>query len=254
MRSASIEVREWVIRPVLSLVTIERTWTRVTSGASGARVYRSPDGRRHAKLVSPERVLDLAGERDRVEWLDPTGIPGPAVLDWQTTNTGACLVTSTVEGVTADQVSPGQLRQAWPSIVSATRALHALPPETCPFTRSLTEMWALAEDVVARDAVITAFLPVEQPLLARDHSRPTLADDRTGPRPPAVLPAPGPTHLGVGLPALLDPLGGGGLGQRARPRPLRRHGGGPAPRRDLEQLRHSTVSVLSATVLVSASA
>lgn len=129
-------------------------WTPVTSGESGATVFRSADGSRYAKCGP-----DLAAERDRVAWLSATGIPGPRVLDWAD---DACLVTSAVHGVPADAVSAEALWQAWPSITDAVRALHALPARDCPFSRDLRQMFALAQDVVARNAVNPEFLPVDQ--------------------------------------------------------------------------------------------
>jgi streptomycin 3"-kinase len=138
------------------------TWTRVTSGESGAAVFRSPDGRQYAKSVPPEHESELAGERDRVAWLATTGIPGPTVLDWHAGGDGAYLVTSTVDGIPADQVPAAMLRGAWPAITEQVRALHALPIGDCPFSRDLAQMWAIAADVVARGAVNTGFLPVEQ--------------------------------------------------------------------------------------------
>lgn len=134
-------------------------WTRVTTGESGARVFRSADGRRYAKHAPVDL---LAQERDRVAWLGTTGVPGPTLLDWQVGEDGAWLVTSTVHGVPADSVPADALRRAWPSIAEAVRALHALPPDGCPFSRDLAEMFAMAEDVVARGAVTPEFLPVEQ--------------------------------------------------------------------------------------------
>lgn len=133
-------------------------WTTVTSGESGAHVFRGAG--RYAKCVLAEQRDVLAQERDRVDWLSRTGIPGPTVLDWHDGDDGACLVTSAVEGVPADRVPAEELRRAWPSITEAVRDLHAL--RECPFSRDLAQMFALAEDVVARGAVNDEFLPVEQ--------------------------------------------------------------------------------------------
>jgi streptomycin 3"-kinase len=40
--------------------------------------------------------------------------------------------------------------------------LHALPAQDCPYTRDLGQMFAIAQDVVARGAVNPDFLPIEQ--------------------------------------------------------------------------------------------
>jgi streptomycin 3"-kinase len=129
-------------------------WTPVTRGESGARVYHSGD--RYAKCVPSEQAAALAAERDRIAWLATTGIPGPEVLEWHDT----CLVTSAVRGVPADRLPADGLWRAWPAITEAVRALHALPG--CRFSRDLRRMFAVARDVVARGAVRTEFLPVEQ--------------------------------------------------------------------------------------------
>ncbi|WP_066365499.1 aminoglycoside 3'-phosphotransferase [Herbidospora mongoliensis] len=132
-------------------------WTPVNHGESGAAVFRSADGARYAKSGP---AAELAAERDRIDWLATQGFPGQRTLDWQITDDGARLVTSAVEGVPADQMSRAQLEQAWPSIAGAVRRLHDLPG--CPFSRDLGQMFALATDVVARDAVTPDFLPEDQ--------------------------------------------------------------------------------------------
>lgn len=137
-------------------------WEPVTSGESGAGVFRAADGSRYAKCVLDGQRDLLARERDRVDWLSASGVPAPSVLDWIADDAGACLVTSAVRGVPADTVPAAELRRAWPSIAAAVRGLHALPADDCPFSRDLGRMYAVAEDVVARGAVNPEFLPVEQ--------------------------------------------------------------------------------------------
>lgn len=135
-------------------------WEPVTNGESGADVFRSADGSRFAKCVAAQDIEVLADERDRTEWLSSTDIPCPSVLDWQSSDAGACLVTSAVVGVAADAMSAETLALAWDSITDAVRNLHEL--WECPFDRDLARMFALAENVVARGAVNPEFLPEEQ--------------------------------------------------------------------------------------------
>lgn len=132
-------------------------WEPVTGGESGDPVFRSADGSRYAKRGPADL---LVRERDRIQWLSASGIPGPTVLDWQVDGDRALLVTSAVRGVTADAVTDEELLLAWPSITDAVLALHELP--ACPFSRDLARMFALAQDVVGRGAVNPEFLPVEQ--------------------------------------------------------------------------------------------
>ncbi|WP_190189178.1 APH(3'') family aminoglycoside O-phosphotransferase [Streptomyces minutiscleroticus] len=137
-------------------------WLPVTTGESGAAVFRSADGTRYAKCVAAADAAGLEAERDRAAWLDEQGVPGPRVLDWHSGDAGACLVTGAVRGVPADRVSAADLRAAWEGIADAVRRLHEVPVSRCPFRRDLDGMLALARDVVARDAVNPEFLPVEQ--------------------------------------------------------------------------------------------
>ncbi|WP_162294297.1 APH(3'') family aminoglycoside O-phosphotransferase [Mycobacteroides abscessus] len=132
-------------------------WEPIVTGESGACVYRSPDGSRYAKKGG----ADLAGERDRIEWLSAQRIPGPSVLEWATTSDGPLLITSAVPGVPADQLDSEDLGRAWSAIAAAVRDLHALPTAGCPFSRGLAAMATLARDVVARDAVNPDFLTDE---------------------------------------------------------------------------------------------
>ncbi|MGW4898139.1 APH(3'') family aminoglycoside O-phosphotransferase [Kitasatospora sp. NPDC004240] len=155
-----------VVSPVL--LGVGGDWLPVTTGESGAFVFRSADAGRYAKCVPVADAADLAAERDRIVWLSAQAVPGPAVLEWFDTDAGACLVTSAVHGVPADQVSAEDLRGSWDRIADAVRRLHEVPVSQCPFHRGLDTMVTLARDVVARDAVNPQFLPVEQ-----QHTPPT---------------------------------------------------------------------------------
>ncbi|MFD8377114.1 APH(3'') family aminoglycoside O-phosphotransferase [Streptomyces sp. NPDC059679] len=150
-----------VVSPVL-LGVGGGDWLPVTAGESGASVFRSADTTRYAKCVPVADAADLEAERDRIAWLSGQSVPGPRVLDWYSGDAGACLVTSAVSGIPADQVSAGDLRVSWGRIADAVRRLHELPVSECPFRRGLDAMVAVASDVVARDAVNPEFLPVEQ--------------------------------------------------------------------------------------------
>jgi streptomycin 3"-kinase len=136
-------------------------WEPVTTGQSGAAVFRSADRSRYLKHVAVEQQTVLERERDRIEWARAYGVPTAKVLDWSTSADGAWLLTSAVVGVPADRLSPASLWEAWPSIVDTVRRLHALPADECPFTHDLRDMFVIAEDVVSRGAVNPQFLPAE---------------------------------------------------------------------------------------------
>lgn len=136
-------------------------WTPVTTGESGATVLHDRRRGRYAKLVPVDRISELGDERDRIDWLESTGLPGPSVLDWRVTDVSACLVTRAVPGVPADRLSPTELRRCWPAVADAVRALHDVPPATCPFDRGIAAMMERARRVVAAGRVETDFLPEE---------------------------------------------------------------------------------------------
>nr|WP_260273337.1 phosphotransferase [Propionibacterium freudenreichii] len=154
--------------PLTGLLSDCSVWARVTEGESGAIVLRHVSGERFARVVSVADAHTLEGERDRIEWLSTTGIPGPSVLDWRITEHGACLITSAVAGVPADRLDPAHLAQAWPSIIDTLIRLHSIRACTCPFGRTLDEMMALARATVAENRVHHEFLPqylIEAPTL-----------------------------------------------------------------------------------------
>lgn len=129
------------VSPVL-LGVDDSGWVPVTAGESGATVFRSADATRYAKCVPAADAADLKAERDRVAWLSGQGVPGPRVLDWQSGDADACLVTGAVSGVPADQVPAEDLRVAWERIADAVRRLHGTPVSRCPFRRGLDAMVA----------------------------------------------------------------------------------------------------------------
>lgn len=137
-------------------------WNPVPTGESRAQVFRSDDGALVAKHVDPSGVDDLRAERLRIAWLAGTGIPGPSVVDWSTSEAGAGLVMTAVQGVPASELGSGALLRAWPGLVGMLRRLHELPPADCPFERTLATMYRIAQDVVRRDAVAPDFLAEDQ--------------------------------------------------------------------------------------------
>ncbi len=133
---------------------------RSSGGESGDYVYRRRDRRAYAKVAVIERSAELAGERDRLLWLRDKGILTPDVIDWRTTDDGACLTISAIEGIPAVDLPAADLIEAWPSMSRQLGALHALDAGQCPFDRGLAPMFARAADVVARDAGNRDFLSV----------------------------------------------------------------------------------------------
>jgi streptomycin 3"-kinase len=136
-------------------------WELVDVGESDTAVYRR--GGVFAKCCGVSVVAELRDERDRVEWLAGTGLPGASVVDWTESGDGACLVTTTVPGVPGDSLPSSDYLHAAEGLGRVLRDLHSLTD--CPFERPLASVVALAEDVVRRGAVNPAFLTDEWRLL-----------------------------------------------------------------------------------------
>lgn len=146
-------------RSLPGLLPEESVWTPVKGGESDATVLHDATRSRYAKVVDRAHVDALAAERDRIEWLSGTGIPGPRVLDWRTSEHGAALITSAVAGISADRLDSAQLTASWPSITDTLFRLHRVPVGECPYERTLDEMMTRARATVAEHRVRTEFLP-----------------------------------------------------------------------------------------------
>ncbi|MDQ8728993.1 APH(3'') family aminoglycoside O-phosphotransferase [Bradyrhizobium sp. LHD-71] len=137
------------------------SWIPVSTGESSDLVYRRDDRLAYAKLAPSTRSIDLAGERDRLTWLDVQAIACPKVIDWQEAEEGACLVMSAIPGIAAVELSAPELLKAWPSMARQLGALHELAVDQCPFNRGLSLMFERAVSVVTRNEVNPDFLPDE---------------------------------------------------------------------------------------------
>ena len=126
-------------------------------GESATEVFRR--GEVYAKRCSVDGVAELRGERDRVEWLSGTGIPGAKVVDWIESLEGAVLLTTAVPGVGGDALSPS--RRTADNLAAMVKELHEIPLADCPFERRLDDVISQAADVVRRGAVEPEFLTDE---------------------------------------------------------------------------------------------
>jgi len=128
-------------------------WEPVDVGMSGAVVYRSVDGATHAKCVGVTARAELRLERDKIEWLATTPIPGPQLVGWEESDDGAVLVMTTVPGIPACDIPAGLVPRAVNSMSFLLATLHALPLTSCPFVRRLDRTIADAASAVQRGAV-----------------------------------------------------------------------------------------------------
>lgn len=103
-------------------------WVPVTSGRSGAQVWRGPGV--HRTVHDPAK---LAGEAARLTWLGRHGIPCPAVVSLDDDG----LTTTALPGRPAHELP----QRLWPPTTAAharvLRDLHGLPLEGCPFDETL---------------------------------------------------------------------------------------------------------------------
>jgi streptomycin 3"-kinase len=137
-------------------------WEPVLVGESATDVFRR--GEVYAKRCLPAGVAELRDERDRVEWLAATGLPGAKVVDWIEWSDGsAALLTTAVPGVIGTELAPS--RRTADNLAAMVRALHEIPLADCPFERRLEDVISQAEDVVLRGAVNPDFLTAEWRLI-----------------------------------------------------------------------------------------
>ncbi|GAB3272611.1 APH(3') family aminoglycoside O-phosphotransferase [Kineosporia babensis] len=112
-------------------------WERDTIGKSGSTVHRLHGDHqdlflKYAKGVAADEVTD---ELARLNWLRPSGLPVPEVVQFVRSGEEAWLLTTALPGRTADQEL--QAAKAPDAVVDALadflRRLHRLDTETCPF-------------------------------------------------------------------------------------------------------------------------
>lgn len=112
---------------------------RVTSGMSGARVYRVVQpGRlvRYVKIGRDEAVAPLQEEAARTAWLASQGIAVPSILRVSNQPGSYAILMHALPGTPAD-VSILPAPRLIAALAQALAALHALPPDDCPFDETL---------------------------------------------------------------------------------------------------------------------
>jgi kanamycin kinase/streptomycin 3"-kinase/aminoglycoside 3'-phosphotransferase-2 len=119
-------------------------WEQISTGRSGADVRRSPDGDVYAKSGSGIQREDLIAERERLEWLAGSDLPGPEILDWDDDDTTATLTLRAVPGVPVSELRGPDASTAAESLGRFLARLHSTPRESCPFERWLAVTVAIA--------------------------------------------------------------------------------------------------------------
>jgi kanamycin kinase/aminoglycoside 3'-phosphotransferase-2 len=115
-----------------------RSWTPVTVGQSGARVWRSEGCYLKAVEARTPAAVELAGEAERSRWLRTQGLAAPEVLDTGDDGRWQWMLTAAVRGRSLAEPWPGHLRRDLVGAVSdALVQLHSLDPAACPFRRDI---------------------------------------------------------------------------------------------------------------------
>ncbi|MFC4564883.1 APH(3') family aminoglycoside O-phosphotransferase [Nocardiopsis mangrovi] len=128
-------------------------WTPVTSGLSGARVWRL-EGRRRLYVKIDTDPAALRAEAERSAWLAKAGVGAPDTVEIGERDGVGWLVTTAVPGRPLSEPWPAHLRApAVAALARFARHLHDLPVEDCPFERGVAVTVAQARANVAAGAV-----------------------------------------------------------------------------------------------------
>jgi aminoglycoside phosphotransferase len=114
-----------------------------SDGTAIHRVERQGSGAYFVKTTPHRSEDDLRfhppSEAERLAWLGGQGFPVPEVVDVGADDNTMWLVTTAVEGrPAADWPNPAERAAVIAAVADFTRALHSLPAEGCPFSRSLS--------------------------------------------------------------------------------------------------------------------
>jgi aminoglycoside 3'-phosphotransferase-1 len=135
------------------------TWQQNIVGQSGCTVWRIADGdggnAHYLKYGAGEAAGAVLDEAVRLRWL-ARFLPVPHIAAFALAGDAAWLLTGALPGATAWQVLTGHPEQA-EAVVDAIAAflnrLHAIAPETCPFTATAPHRLALAQARIAAGLV-----------------------------------------------------------------------------------------------------
>ncbi|WP_034386205.1 APH(3') family aminoglycoside O-phosphotransferase [Deinococcus sp. YIM 77859] len=128
-------------------------WEAVTTGRSGAEVWRS---QRYVVKVQARGglpVSTLLQERERLRWLWRR-VPVPAVVGYEVTPTHEYLALSRLPGIPMSHPDAALHPERVTDLLArALRELHALPVRECPFNMSLPVTLRLARERVQAGVV-----------------------------------------------------------------------------------------------------
>jgi aminoglycoside 3'-phosphotransferase-2 len=123
----------------------------VTSGMSGASVFRVTDGcepDQYLKIGTGTLADSLSVEIERTKWLSSVGIHVPKIAAHFADKGITAVMISSLGDQTAEQIRSDDWRTTLSLIASAFAKLHSLPVENCPFNHTLRVRLARARELV----------------------------------------------------------------------------------------------------------
>jgi aminoglycoside 3'-phosphotransferase II len=115
----------------------QRRLTRVSTGMSGARLWRieasGAEDAQYLKLGSGEMAGEVRAEAERTAWLHAQDICVPRIFRTFDRDDFAAVLMSDLGGTSGEEAAVRRI----PAIARAFRQLHALPVEQCPFDETL---------------------------------------------------------------------------------------------------------------------
>jgi len=131
----------------------------VTSGMSGAYVFRIPDrqaGDQYLKVGIGTNADQLRREGARTKWLASVGLRVPEVImQFDGTNLFA-MTMAALDGQSAVFTSPDNWRPVVNAIAHAFATMHSLPTNSCPFDETLHVRLARARELIRRGEIDAA--------------------------------------------------------------------------------------------------
>ncbi len=134
--------------PDLQVLLAGGIWQTISSGASGALIFRivRPDGPAcYLKMAAPPLDEELLAEKQRLEWLQGR-LPVPEIDAFYADSRRTCLLLSEIPGLEACDAA---FAQDIPTVVrllaQGLRLIHQLEIVACPFDQRLTQRMALAK-------------------------------------------------------------------------------------------------------------
>ncbi len=152
---------------LLSLKLSGASWVEQENGQSSSRVFRLDWPDRPSLYVKwgTERAAEaIIDEFARLEWLSGK-VPAPKIEHFESERQNACLLSSAISGVTADQFLTGRqkdLMDVIAAIAKFLRLFHQIEAKNCPFDASRQRLLRRARENIDSGYVDTTDFDAER--------------------------------------------------------------------------------------------